>query len=177
MKRREFLKTTGIASVALATLLLITALGNVTRVSAQDNQRGFTFDVRSALGSNVIIINGDGVVSSSGVEGGGSFTIFTDTGSAPKPIVAFGTWKATSLVSFTEIGTYGAHAAGTLVMDVVLTLADGTEIPGTMTFVCNLGPAGLFTGSTEGVTLAAGTLGTFTPTTAGLTVFSTQPQG
>ncbi len=105
------------------------------------------------------------------VDGGGVFQIITNTVTIPKPIVSFGTWEAASLVSYNEIGTYGAYASGTAMMEITLTLSDGTQIPATLTVVCNIGAAGLSTGAVEGIYVVEG--GTsFTPV-AGLTVFST----
>ncbi len=174
MKRREFLKKTGMASAALATLpTLINTLSNATPAFADDNQTNFHFvAVSIADPTDLVILNGDGKFGPSNVNGGGSFTHFNPTGFPPFPIVASGTWKARRLVSFTPVGTYGADESGTLVIDVDLIPASGIKIPGTITVNCNIPPGGLSTGSPEGVTLVVDGL-TFVPTGTGATVFTT----
>jgi len=145
----------------------------VQPVRADGPQTTFTFVVvdQRAMTTERLILNGSGRINGAEVEGDGSFTHFNATGSPPFTVVASGTWKAKSLVSFNLIGTYGAHAAGTLVMDVEVVTASGAVIPATMKMVCNIGAAALSTGQPEGVTVT-GVDAPFTPLT-GITVFST----
>ncbi len=127
---------------------------------------------RQVGGSDLLILNGNGTISSDDIEGGGSFTHFRPGGRPPFPVVASGTWEATRLISFTPIGTYGAHAAGILEMQVRLIPSGGSPVPATMRMVCNIGAGGLQTGEGEGVTLRVRSGSVFEPMDAGVTVFS-----
>jgi hypothetical protein len=59
-------------------------------------------------------------------------------------------------VSFKSIGSYGTQLAGIMVAKVdLLRQSPGPEvvIPATLTVVCNIPPAGIFTGEEEGFQL------------------------
>jgi hypothetical protein len=143
------------------------------RALAGGGQTTFSFVVVNTQvgGTDQLILNGNGTFSSEEVQGGGSFTHFSPTGEPPSPIVDSGTWRAKRFISFTPVGTYGAHGAGILQMDVDLIPDLGSPIPGTLEVVCNIAAGGLATGKEEGVTLTLAE-GTFEPMGAGLTVFS-----
>jgi hypothetical protein len=128
------------------------------------------------------------------VVGGGSYVhwLFPGRnplpGEPPLPVVASGTWRAARLVSYKEIGRFGVQAGGTLEMvaDIFQVIPSKAVFRGArLTLICNLPPAGLFTGHEEGYELSlpgtdyspGGTLGTFHPIVppTGLTAFSTVP--
>lgn len=122
----------------------------------------FTFMVilnRSVTGADQILFNGHASFNRDEVEGGGSFTRFTPCTPTPpatscvSPIVAFGTWKAKRLLSFTSFGTFGADEAGILETDADLVFADGSVTPVMVKVVCNIAAGNLQTGQPGGVTL------------------------
>jgi hypothetical protein len=157
--RREFVKTLALGGIAAAATPTI--LGSLSKVVfANDSNAGrpnFHFVVQSqtAGATDRVALAGDGLVTPSNAVGGGLFTHWKNTGSAPFPIVGAGTWKAKSLRSFDLIGTYGSLAAGVLDMDVDLVrdIPSKAVIPAELKVVCNLGAAALSTGEEEGVTL------------------------
>ncbi|RMF60929.1 MAG: hypothetical protein D6743_14250 [Calditrichaeota bacterium] len=116
---------------------------------------------------HTMFMAGDGVIIGRKVVGNGTFQ-HTDSDPAkpvPKVILGEGTWKAKRLVSFRSIGSYGVGVAGVLKMSVVLTPASGAPpLAATLEVVCNIPPAGLFTGKAEGYTLrvAGAPFGAFT---------------
>lgn len=144
---------------------------------ADDGRTNFTFMTlpKQVNGADTLIFNGHGSFNRDEVEGGGSFTHFSPTGLKPFPIVASGTWKARRLISFTSAGTYGAHEAGVLKMDVDLVVDDRSVVSATVKVVCNIGAGNLQTGQPGGVTLSSPGRPTFVATAPqdGLTVFST----
>ncbi len=139
-----------------------------------DAQRGFHFVATAVIGStDLVIMDGSGHfdVADGEVQGGGGFThVDTTATTTPLPIKASGTWHAERIMTYTEVGTYGSFAAGTLVVGIVLVTLDGTDIPATLTVVCNISPAGLDTGAKEGITLSVHG-STFTPGPVGSSTF------
>ncbi len=151
---------------------------------------GWHFVVVSAAGTNDrLVFEGDGVVESDGVQGGGSFVHFDASKSPGSNVVASGTWRATQLVSFVPVpdptGKGGSVAAGDLIMKVQLLreLPSPAIINATADMVCSLGFADLHVpGKAEGVTVAVpgtpfaemGTPGPFKPIVPpfGVTVFT-----
>ena len=183
MNRREFLQKAGVASIALASL---PELGHslATSASADDKQTNFRFVSNSNAATiagvaHRMLMNGTGKVTPSQVVAAGSFVHINNAPPVPKPILASGTWKAKSLVSFNLIGTYGSIAAGEIKMQIDLIVESPAPaiVPATLKVVCNLAPAGLFTGEEEGFTLTipGAPFGPFEPTTppSGLSVFTT----
>ncbi len=177
MERRDFLKHAGIGSVALMSLRsLVQDLGTPAEATGQVNFHSLVNSRAPLVGAVLpqVGISADGKVTGPQVVGGGSFNIFDQNSAVPRTLLSFGTWKARRLVSFNLIGTYGAFAAGILEIELDLVPEGQPVTPATAKLVCNIGPAGLFTGQPEGVTLTipGSTFGPFTPLT-GLTVFST----
>jgi hypothetical protein len=174
MNRRELLGKVGLGSLATAALVEAQA----TPASADDDDKkpvGFHFVcVSHAPTGNYVAMAGDGKITSSNVVGDGIFIIFNPSApGVPKPIVATGSWKAKSLISFDLLGTYGAGAAGILKMLINLVPEEGPVAEATLKVVCNLAPAGLDTGQPEGYTLTvSGT--SFVPFVPafGVTIFS-----
>jgi hypothetical protein len=125
----------------------------------EDSRRvGFRFvsNSRTATVGGVrylAIFNGDGKIADSEVEGGGYFDLIVDTSPVPKTIVASGTWKAKTLTSFTLIGTYGAIAAGILLMKVDLVPDAGPVVEASLRVACDIVAAGLDFGEVEGFVL------------------------
>jgi hypothetical protein len=95
----------------------------------------------------------------------------------PSPsFIADGRWRATRLLDFEEVGTWGVFVSGIATMRVKLLPCEGRAIRGaTLEIVCNIGPAGLATpGTTEGYTLTipgGPTFSAFMPN-IGLTLFT-----
>jgi hypothetical protein len=128
-------------------------------------------------GDGWVEVEGDataGPVTDGSVTGGGTFNHWdnAEANPLPKPLVASGTWTADSLVSFQVFGTYGAWAAGTLVMNVTLNPTGGDPIPAQLTVNCNIPPADLSTGLLEGFYLTMGDA-SFEPFGLGLTILTT----
>ena len=138
----------------------------------------FSFNVtdRQSGGTDRLLLDGTGSVDPGGsVTGSGSFTRYGarsggadddgEHGSAP-PVVASGTWKATSVTSFTpasgaggEGGEGGRRRGGILVLAVQISTQGGSSSSGTMRIAS--------TGSDRGVTLDIDGGATFVPTGIG----------
>jgi hypothetical protein len=178
MARREFLEKAGLGTIVLGSLpILANAFPTPARASEQAIEHvGFRF-VSVSQGNTTangvqhrVNISGDGevtpAVSPVEVAGNGSFDHFDNATAVPKHLLAFGTWKARSLVSFTLIGTYGALASAILEMNIDLIPAEGPVTPAALKVVCNIGAAGFNTGQSEGAFLtipSAPLVGTFKP--------------
>ncbi len=165
-----------ILSVLVAASVSVPLLASLVRPAHADVERIVHLaDTASNSALNeVIIFSGDGGFSAdkATVHASGSFTHFNNAAACcPKTIIAFGTWTSTSFTSYTEVGTYGAQASGILMVSINLVTSGGAVIPATLKVVCNVPPAGLSTGSPEGITLTVGG-NTFTPA-AGVTLINT----
>jgi hypothetical protein len=130
----------------------------------------FTFNVtdRQSGGTDRLLLDGAGSVDPGGsVTGSGSFTRYgartgggDDGGGSAPPIVASGTWKATSVTSFTPAaGEGGRSRGGVLVLGVQISTQGGSSSSGTMTIAS--------TGADRGVTLEIDGGATFVPTGVG----------
>lgn len=136
-----------------------------------------------------IAMNGSGNFTLGQVDGGGGYTHFNQASGTPKAIIARGTWKATKVVKYTTQGTgftptaggtWGAVEAGILELLVDLFPEGGKPIRGaTLKIVCNIGQAGLETGSAEGVFLTIPGGPTFQPLSPriGITYLGKGPYG
>jgi hypothetical protein len=183
IERREFLKRAGVGSAALASLPVF-----ADAAWADDDpcrrRRRFYFQVVSGQtatisGGESLVMSGCGSFSRRFVEGGGEFVHFDGTMIPSLDYIATGSWRATRLLSFEEIGQWGVGVAGILEMEIKLIPCDGERIRGArLKIVCNIGPAGLVTDpfQQEGITLTVPGLTPFAPFTPplGLTLF-TQP--
>jgi hypothetical protein len=128
----------------------------VTPATPPPTSGGETFSLvvvdRQSGGSDWMLLDGTGSVSSSGtVTGSGFFTRFHNPstrgegGTTATPIVSSGTWKPTSVTSFTPVA--GSTTGGTLVLQVQITTQGVTATStGTLTITS--------TGSSSGVKLA-----------------------
>jgi hypothetical protein len=177
MNRRKFLTKAGVGSLALAALPAL-----ATPALADDGQTNFHFMTVSHAATiagvqHFLIMAGDGHFSSSQVVGNGAFTHYNNAAPVPKPVLAFGSWKAKRFISFDLVGTYGAQASGILEMEIHLVPKGGSVIPATLEVICNVGAAGLFTGEEEGIvlTIPGAPFGSFMPLVPalGLTTFTT----
>ena len=181
--RRKFLKNAGLGSVALA------SLSGLSHALAADKGNGNKTNwVVAAIepGNTVngiaytMAFEGCGFVNPGAAVGQGSFVEFDNLSLVPHTILASGTWKATSLISTTIIGTYGAFAAGIIEMEIELVEdlpIPGVVVPGVFLHItCNIPAAGLFNGDEEEgfeLTIPDSPSGTFKPPViVGGTVFS-----
>ncbi len=189
MNRRKFLTRTGLGSLALASLPVL-----ATPALAHHRQTHFRFVSNSHAATldgvaHVFLMNGDGTITRSHVQGGGSFAHIDNASPVPKTILASGTWETKRLLSFNLLGTYGVLAAGLLEMEVRLIqlIPSRKVMPATLMVVCNLGPAGLATpGKEEGFYLTipgtpfveGGAGGPFEPfePPLGVTIFTTSEE-
>jgi len=150
--RREFLKKAGIGSAALAAL---PALGELLAAPVLASDRiGFKLVAASKMGTERVIMAGDGQLTDSEATGGGTFVHFSTTDLS---IIATGVWKANRLRSFTTIGTpFGLATSGIADMDIDLIPANNERIEGRLQIFCDLPGSGRFTGEDEGFILMVG---------------------
>ncbi len=157
--RREFLRKVGLGSIALTSLPTV-ANTLATPAWAEESDRVFTF-VALSKGATIGGVDHRFAMQGAGefqpeereVQGGGSFVHFKNNSPTPKIILAFGTWEPTEFLSFFTIGTYGLITAGVLEMGVNLVPQGAPVVPATLRLICNIGPAGLNVGETEGFRL------------------------
>lgn len=180
MDRREFIKKAGLMSLVSAFILTLISTPAPPASAAGETNFHFVSITQANTIDGVqhrINIAGTGKVSPGQVEAHGSFNHFNNMSTTvPKALLAFGTWKARRLVSFKQIGTYGALAAGVLEMEIDLIPVEGPVTAAKLTVVCNLQAAGLFTGLEEGphLEVLGAPFGTFTPVNcSGCTDFTT----
>jgi len=169
-QRREFLKKAGLGSMALAASGILSYMQTTPAQAA--GPINFHFLAVSAAGivdevHHQILMGGHGGITSGTVVGNGSFQHqdVNPENPTPQPILGEGTWKAKKLVSFEINGTYGVGISGVLTMEVNLVPVSGPIISAMLEVVCNIPPAGLFTGKPEGYTLTipGAPFGPFTP--------------
>ena len=147
--RREFLKKAGIGSAAIAAL---PALGELlaTPVLASD-RIGFHLVAASKMGTERVIMAGDGLLTDSEATGGGTFVHFSSTDLS---VIATGTWKAKRLNSFSRVGTpLGLGSSGIADMDIDLIPANNERVDGNLKIFCDLPGPGRFSGGDEGFVL------------------------
>ena len=180
---RKFLRSAGLGLVALASL---PTLGHArgTDTAGGNNTNWVVAAIEFANTVNGIqytmAFEGCGFVNPTMAVGQGSFTEFDNLSPVPHTILASGTWKVTSLISTTIIGTYGAFAAGIIEMEIELVEdlpTPGVVVPGVFLHItCNIPAGGLFNdGEEEGfeLTIPNSPSGTFMPPVlVGGTVFS-----
>ena len=172
MDRKDFLKRTG-GSFALASLAGASYAPEALAGDEERRRRFFFVAVSKAdtvAGVDRIAMDGGGRFDAKEgeVKGSGNFTHFDNAPpGTPKPIIAFGRWKVTDFVSFGhQVGTWGAIEASILELLVELHPVGGNVVKGvTLEAVCNIGPAGLFTGEEEGfvLTIPGAPFGSFKP--------------
>src|SRR2546428_2128798 len=114
MNRREWLKGVGLGSLALASLPTIVTR-RATSAWAASGPMNFQFSATSYIPGEIdrLVIAGSGSFTAAHVEGQGSFAHYDGSMRGPNNIRFHftGTWKATRLVSFDLLGTYGTDAA------------------------------------------------------------------
>ena len=156
--RRKFLKKAGIGALAAAsTGPLMAQPAEASKGAGKLNFRWISVSQNTA-GADRVVMTGNGAVDKRKVVGSGSWNHFDPVGPPPFPLLAFGTWQAKKLVSLDIIGTYGAFAAGILIMEVNFNPEGRHQrrISAEVTMNCNVPPAGLFTGLAEGFFLTLG---------------------
>jgi hypothetical protein len=182
MRRRDLLRTAGLGSIAAAGLPSLLQL-TVSPVSAQSAETEFQFVGLSTAGmvgavEHFIAATGNGTISGSTVDGGGAFTHYDNAAvGLPKPILGSGTWRATRLLGYKEVGTFGSLVAGVADIQVELTreMPEPATLTGRLHIVSNLSPAGIMSGEPSGYALSifGGPVGPFRQRpNAGMTIFS-----
>ena len=178
--RRSFLKRVGLGSIALGAAPALGA-GLARPVWANGNEAGFNFTAISRAGTigtvtHAVNMSGSGRIGEDDVEGGGTFQHYDIASTPPRTILATGTWRATRLLGFQPIGTWGVITAGIADMEVDLLRRTPSPavISATLRVVCNVGSGGFDTGLPEGftLTLPGAPFGSFVPIGAGITVFT-----
>jgi len=167
--RREFLKKAGIGSAALAAL---PALGELlaTPVLASD-RISFNLVAAGGMGTERVILAGDGLMTNSEATGGGTFIHF-DVSTGVPVVIATGVWKAGRLHSFNTVGTpLGLGTSGIADMDIDLIPANNQRVGARLKIYCDLPGPGRFTGGAEGFVLTIDGK-TFTQIGVGATLFT-----
>lgn len=178
INRRDFLKKVAVGSAAAALLpSFVSSLAPIARAASASPLEPMTFQFTGVSKAppvqsveHRIAMSGNGLVTPGNVAARGSFTHYDNAGlKDPKTILQSGDWKATDLVSFNLIGTWGdgPFSAGTVEMDVNLNRQFPSKlvIPATLLVTSNIGSGGLTTGKPQGFTLAIpnAPYGPFTP--------------
>jgi hypothetical protein len=182
IERRELFRRAGIGSAALASFPALAGAAWADDDDDDGGRRRFYFDALSGQaatlgGGETVVMTGCGSFTRRSVRGGGEFVHFDGTRIPSTDFIATGSWRATRLVSFEEIGTWGVAVAGILELEIKLRPCDEPVIRGaTLKVVCNLSPAGIITSpfQQEGFTLRVPGLAPFNPFTpnVGLTLFT-----
>ena len=176
---------------ALLAVLVLASFPGLAQASAADKGNGnkTNWVVAAIELANTVngiqytmAFEGCGFVNPGMAVGQGSVVEFDNLSLVPKTILASGTWRATSLISTTLIGTYGSLAAGVIEMEIELVEdfpIPGVVVSGVMLHItCNIPAAGLFNGDEEEgfeLTIPGSPSGTFVPPViVGGTVFSTE---
>jgi hypothetical protein len=180
MDRRDFLKTAGVGSAAVAAFPVLAEPAfahrrNRSVVWLSISKAATTPDgvAHTMVMSGRVHFHGP----DRSLRGGGYFQHFDNapTAPTPKPVLAAGRWRATDLANVDVIGAWGVFAAGVVEMTLELRPLTGTAVtPGsrirgvTIRVVCNLGFANLFNPppqNAEGfyLTIPGGAMGTFQP--------------
>lgn len=166
MSRRNFLKIAGTGSLAVAALPTL-KLANSSAAGGGYTNFHFLALSEAVDGPDVhnILMGGHGKITPGNVVGNGSIQHqLVSAPGTPKPILGEGTWKAKGLVSWEVLGTYGIGVAGVLNIEISIVSNGGSPFPALLEVVCNIPPAGIFTGKPEGFVLdAGGPPGPFTP--------------
>jgi hypothetical protein len=90
------------------------------------------------------------------VQGGGNYFRNNAADEVPRPVLDFGTWVPTEIVSFDLVpdGTYGRVTAGILVLRIRLfSDLDGSVSTAALRLICNIADGGIMTGEPEGFVL------------------------
>ena len=172
MDRKGFLKKAGVATAGAAAVPGLLATEAFARPRHHGTQRVWTFvAVDQAPPTNHVVqprmfMEGCGNFDplAKTVSGGGRFFLFDNDPArpAPKPLIAFGSWRATTFVNYDTKGlpTYAVTQPAILEL-----LADvqGLGSGLTLEVICNVGAAGAAgqTGEEEGWTLMGTPYGNF----------------
>src|SRR5919204_6033235 len=132
IERREFLKRAGAGSAALAAFPAL-AEASWAHGEHDDGRRRFYFQALSGqapalTGGESIVMSGCGSFTPRSVRGGGEFVHFDGTKIPSPNFIATGSWRATRVLSFEQIGTWGVGVAGVLAMRIKLLPCDGPVI-------------------------------------------------
>jgi hypothetical protein len=172
MDRKDFLKAAGIATAGASAVPGLLATEAFAQAPHHGTQRVWTFvavDQAPATGHIVqprMFMEGCGNFDPEAktVSGGGRFFLFDNDPArpAPKPLIAFGSWRATTFVNYDTKGLQPYAVTQPAILEV---LADvqGLGSGLTLEVICNVGAAGPGgqTGEEEGWTLMATPYGNF----------------
>ena len=180
ISRRQVLHGAGAVSVLAALAIPSAAFGKQGEDGDERRHLNLHFAALSQAASSgakgVVLMAGDGRFTSSSIEAHGMYEHIDPTTPKPNVVLNAGTWQATHLVSFTNIGTYAVQASGILTMnvDLVQLIPSPALMQATLTVVCNIPFAPFMTGKPEGFFLDA-PFGSFEPQmpTVGITIFGT----
>ena len=106
-----------------------------------------------------LFMTGSGEFSLEDVKGGGSFDHRDGNSGVPQTILGTGMWEVKRVIGFTKIddpnNPFGQIIAGILDLEIRLFLDGGPKkgVLANLKIVCNVGPAGIFTGLPEGIFL------------------------
>jgi hypothetical protein len=183
MNRRDFLQRIGLGSlVAGSSVPLLGSPALAHLESDGKNERHFRFVALSFRGtptpSEAMVMEGTGIFGGDRLTGNGDWQHITWP--PPSTLLGHGLWRKKSLVSYQAgIGSFGEIEASILTLRIRMLPAEDTDVDpfnATLKIVCNVGPAGLLTGQTEGFTLTLPAGAPFVPAVAniGLTHISTK---
>lgn len=181
MNRRAFLQRIGLGSLAASSVPLLGSPALAHLDSEEENERHFRFVALSFRGtptSEAMVMEGTGIFGHGRLQGNGDWQHITWP--PPSTLLGHGLWRKKSLVSYqTGFGSFAEIEASILTLRIRMLPAEDTDVDpfnATLKIVCNVGPAGLLTGQTEGYTLTLPTGAPFVPAVAnvGLTHISTK---
>ncbi len=169
MKKQAFSKV-AIGLAGLAFLLIIVNTLAAPRASSRDHEkyrsgvRVYRFVAVShadptedgAIPRFIMTGSGTFTAERGEVQGGGNYVRDNAADAVPRPVLDFGTWVPTDIVSFVLVpdGTFGRITAGILVLRIRLfSDVDESVSTATLRLICNIGDAGITTGETEGFRL------------------------
>ncbi len=184
MNRRAFLQRVGLGSLAAGSVPLLGSPALAHLESDEENERHFRFVALSFRGtptpSEAMVMEGTGIFGNGRLVGNGDWQHLTWPPAPKSTLLGHGLWKKRSLVSYQAgIGSFGEIEASILTLQIRMLPAEDTDVDpfnATLEIACNVGPAGLSTGKTEGFTLTLPTGAPFVPAVAnvGLTHISTK---
>lgn len=186
MHRKDFLKKAGVGTAAVATVSGLLTTEAFAAAGRHGTRRVYNFvaisgaPATSHVRQPQIFMEGCGNFDPEArtVSGGGNFFFFNADSAlpAPKPLIAFGRWQATSFVNYDTKGLPPYAVTQPAILEM---LADVEAIGSGLTLevVCNVGAAGAAgqTGEEEGWKLMGTPYGNFMPLSpgAGLSYLST----